>query len=435
MLQTNSRTTPPRMSLSVLDALRGLAALYVMLSHARWFLWATHKEYLESGQHGFGTVLATLSASLDYSHHAVLLFFLLSGFCIHYRQATLLSTANESLKKRKLLDIRSFARRRIKRLYPALLVALVLTAILDYVGLQINPGFYAGQTAYQGLNTLARPDFSLPTVIGNLLMQGGLIVPPLGNNAPLWSLAWEFWFYVLYPVVLVLSTRLRTLGMLAVVGGASVVAFAAGGFGVALPQWIVTVLTYWVVWGAGATIAEAYAGRIRLPGLRLLAPLAVALGMGVAVVLALRHVNYLNGANVTFVDPGTDLLMSAAFAVVLAFIMLDLPLSLRHRVEAVARWLAPLGDMSYSLYIVHYPWLALMSAWWLWQNPRLPLGAELAILGALTSFALGWCLWYFVERHCVSSKSAVRVQKPVSVPPTPVLWEDVVPAPVTVSSR
>jgi peptidoglycan/LPS O-acetylase OafA/YrhL len=234
------------MSLLVLDALRGLAALYVMVSHARWFLWATHKEYLESGQHGVGTVFATLSASLDYSHHAVLLFFLLSGFCIHYRQAKLLSTANESLKNRKLLDIRSFAWRRIKRLYPALLVALVLTTILDYVGLQINPGFYAGQTAYQGLNTLARPDFSIPTVIGNLFMQGGLIVPPLGNNAPLWSLAWEFWFYALYPAVLVLSTRLRTLGMLAVVGVVSVATFVVGESGVPLPQWIVTVLTYWV---------------------------------------------------------------------------------------------------------------------------------------------------------------------------------------------
>jgi peptidoglycan/LPS O-acetylase OafA/YrhL len=156
--------------------------------------------------------------------------------------------------------------------------------------------------------------------------------------------------------------------------------------------------------------------------------------LGVAFVLALRHVTYLNGANVTFVDPGTDLLMSAAFAGVLAFIMLDFALPARRRVEAVARRLAPLGDMSYSLYIVHYPWLALISAWWLWQNPRLPLGAELVIAGALTSLALGWCLWYFVERHCVSSKSTVRFQKTVSAPPVPALWEEVVPAQVAVSS-
>ena len=108
--------------------------------------------------------------------------------------------------------------------------------------------------------------------------------------------------------------------------------------------------------------------------------------------------------------------------------MLDFPRVLSGRAEAVSRWLAPLGDMSYSLYIVHYPWLALVSAWWLWQHPRLPLGAELAIPGALSALALGWTLWYLVERHCVSSKSTVRVVKPASVPLGAPAWEEVATA-------
>jgi peptidoglycan/LPS O-acetylase OafA/YrhL len=409
MHKSLTKSASNQLSLSALDALRGLAALYVMLSHVRWFLWASQKEYVDSGQGGIGAFIAASSALLAYSHHAVLLFFLISGFCIHHRQAKLMMEGASSTSGKKLFDVPSFAWRRARRLYPMLLVALILTGLMDYLGNAINPAFYAGQTGYPGIDYLPRPDFSAAVLIGNLLMQGGLVVPAFGNNMPLWSLAWECWFYVLYPVVLWLSVRARSLGMLAVVSAVSAFSLAYGQ-STPIPGWVRVVLTYWIVWVLGAAIAEAYVGRLKLPGLRLAAPLALIAALAVMLELALRHVMYLGGGNVTFNDPGTDLMLSMAFAVLLAYVMLGLPRAVRPVVESAARRLRPLGDISYSLYIVHYPLIVLISALWLSRRDRLPLGAELAVPGAISALALGWVCWFAVERFCVSQREPGRVK-------------------------
>jgi peptidoglycan/LPS O-acetylase OafA/YrhL len=75
---------PSVMDLRVLDVLRGFAALYVMIGHAVWLLWVGYHPYLATGGH---RALAYASELTRFGHQAVLLFFLLSGFCIHYRQA------------------------------------------------------------------------------------------------------------------------------------------------------------------------------------------------------------------------------------------------------------------------------------------------------------------------------------------------------------
>jgi peptidoglycan/LPS O-acetylase OafA/YrhL len=61
------------------------------------------------------------------------------------------------------------------------------------------------------------------------------------------------------------------------------------------------------------------------------------------------------------------------------------------------------GEISYSLYVVHFPWLALLSAWWLSSHARLPLGVELVVPGVISALLLALCCWYLVERHFVSA--------------------------------
>jgi peptidoglycan/LPS O-acetylase OafA/YrhL len=85
----------------------------------------------------------------------------------------------------------------------------------------------------------------------------------------------------------------------------------------------------------------------------------------------------------------------------LAYLMLNVSPRLGAPIERAARRIAPLGNISYSLYIVHFPWLALIAAWWLSWHTRLPLGPELAIAGAISALALGAMCWWAVERHWV----------------------------------
>jgi peptidoglycan/LPS O-acetylase OafA/YrhL len=418
---SNPSDSHPRkgLDLVILDALRGLAALYVMLGHASGLLWAGVQDSVAGGQSGPGLALGYLAHHLlRWPHEAVLLFFLLSGFCIHYRQAKLIASARartaETPSLRTLLNVRSFALRRLRRLYPPLVVALLLTALFDYIGGQLNPGFY-GSLTLSPSPSAPLPSHMLPTLIGNLLLQASFIVPPFGTNGPLWSLAFEAGFYVLYPALLLASARLGATGMMLATGaislvgllvvpagtpppGESLAAYQASG----TPIWIPLLLMYWLVWAMGALVAEGYAGRIRVRGLRCLAPACV-VALGVLIVSLGQFT----------ARPGWwrfyDLAWGAGMAVLLAYLLLAAPRRLGAGVERGARVLARLGDMSYSLYVVHLPWLVLVSAWWLSWHSTLPKGAELAVPGMLSALLLAWCCWYLVERHCVSPRQERRV--------------------------
>jgi peptidoglycan/LPS O-acetylase OafA/YrhL len=397
---------PPgrHLELAVLDALRGLAALYVMLCHARWFLWAGYYEYLTSDPPALGRLLAVAFSGLRYGHQAVLLFFVISGVCIHFRQAGALAGAPGAgaSRRRSPLDVPAYAWRRARRLYPPLLLALALTAALDAVGARVSPDFYEGLTPYPLLNeNLGGRSHSFTTLLGNLLLQPGFAVPAFGTNVPLWSLAFECWFYVLYPVLLLLSLRSGPARATGAVAAVSAVALCASLTGVPLPGWLLSVLTLWIVWAGGAVLADAYVGRVAP---RRLGPAAVVAG-ATLVALALG-----GPASIGVSDLLSDLLWGVSLVVLLGWLLLTPPRRLRGPIERLGRRLAPLGDVSYSLYLVHAPWLALLSAWWLSSHPRLPLGAELAVPGAASALALAWGCWYLVERHVMASRSRSRLR-------------------------
>src|SRR2546421_5018684 len=316
-------------SLVVLDALRGLAALYVMLGHARWLLWAGYHGYVASSGRVLGHLLAASSEVLRFGHQAVLLFFLISGFCIHYRQAKIIAATRDSHESPPpaLLDIRSYAWRRFRRLYPPLLVALALTALFDYIGTRMNPAFYRGLTAYPLINAnLGGSSHSLTTLLGNLLLQPSFAVPAFGTNGPLWSLAFEFWFYALYPLLLLLTVRFGTRRTMGIVLAASVVGFLGHHPFPWIPLWVLQVCTYWIIWAVGAWIAEAYVARVDLPALRWMAVAAVA-GFPALAIVAPR-----DGQSTT----ASDLCWGAAVGILLTYVMLSPSGKVRSRIEGTA---------------------------------------------------------------------------------------------------
>ncbi len=404
--------------LAVLDALRGLAALYVMLGHAFHLL-------IQTGS-GPGTGSASLLAQeigtgvFRWGHEAVLLFFLISGFCIHYRQARGLRTGMVgSSTLWSWFDVQAYGLRRFRRLFPPLALALAATAVFDAIGHRVNPDYYAG--AYVTVTEhLQAPSYSATTLLGNLFFQASFAVPPFGMNGPLWSLAFEFWFYALYPLALLITWRWKVGWLLAVAAGASLMgivlmppALPMPGADLRpyqsglVPWWVAVVFLYWSVWIWGAAIAEAYVGRFHLPRvLRLL---------GIATVVA--GVLWLKlGWPADQATPWRihDLVIAGLLALTLAYVLVVSPTWLRWLVERAAKRLALLGDMSYSLYVVHLPWLVLLSAVWLSIDATLPSGAELFIAGTVSTLLLTFASWYFVERHFMTPRWA-RAQWPQGV--------------------
>ncbi len=257
--------------LAILDTLRGLAALYVMLGHAFGLLVASTSDPSIAGS---TPVLASVGrGAFRWIHEAVLLFFVISGFCIHYRQASLLARpgVTRPIQIWSWFDVRGYGFRRFRRLFPPLALALAATAVFDFVGASIASSPPAASPAMQHLGD---PSHSVTTFVGNLFFQPSFVVPPFGHNGALWSLAFEFWFYALYPVMLLMVFRLGIRALVVTAGVASLIAVAVlpqdlpmpgsdmrayqDGF---VPWWAALVLLYWSVWVWGAIIAEAYARR------------------------------------------------------------------------------------------------------------------------------------------------------------------------------
>lgn len=369
------------MNLHVLDGLRGLTALYVVLYHSTGLLSRT-----PSPDDGLAWFFAN---AMSFGHQAVLLFFLISGFCIHYGQA-------KSGVRR--IDCARFAWRRARRLYPPLVLGLVVTALCDSVGSHLTPHLYRGASTFWQDSVTVGSAYSPVTIVGNLLFQARLMVPELGSNSPLWSLAFEFWFYVLYPVMLAAFVRLGARRTTIGVGAISALSWFVLGW---VPWWQLSLLSDWGVWVAGALLADLYVHGRRPASLRVLGPLAV------AALVAFLYVSPIGEDH----ERIPDIWWGVAMAIALGYVMLVAPNWLARAFERVclaSRWL---GTISYSLYLVHYPLLALLAAGWLAVRLRLPTGFELAAIGVAASIGLGWLAWLAVERHCVSSPAARSTTK------------------------
>jgi peptidoglycan/LPS O-acetylase OafA/YrhL len=394
-------------STSFLDGLRGLAALYVVLCHAAGLLYTRHPIPTESGFVPAAKWIVTLNAALLYpfwrADYAVIFFFVLSGFVIHLRQARALS----SDPSRVHFGIASYLFRRFRRLYPPLVFALALTLVLDTLGRRMGYGIYSGHTAYTYLNNVV-PDDSSRTLIGNALFCMGLIVPAFGSDGPLWSLAYEWWFYLIYPLLWPI-TRRSPLWATALVTILFALTLVPNHWPSAAPLVIVRkVLMLLPAWWAGAMLAEVCAGRAKVQFVWL-APLA----------LLMLGENSLSNLMTRLAMPSSDVWMDVRYALaqnIKALGMCGLLAALfalqRRGVSLrIFDRVGFLGDMSYTLYVIHAPVLILFTGWYMATSTdgHIPhhLGPmAIAVIGVT---AIAWVIHFVTERPFSMSHRAHAV--------------------------
>jgi peptidoglycan/LPS O-acetylase OafA/YrhL len=349
-----------------LDALRGVLAVYVALGHCRWLLWAGHSEWLASPHQPWEAVPAYASAAFRYGREAVMVFFVLSGFFIHYQAAR---------PGGKSPATSAFYRRRWHRLAPPFYFALAVTAILDLIGRTWWPVLYHAQTGDALLDqTFARAGYSTASVAPALVLLPSSLARDFGSNGPLWSLAYEAVYYAAYPLWL----WLRQWSAMAAFLGIPVLCAAAafipdGGFAV-------SVAVHYPIWLAGALIAERFAAG----------------GMTTreawigGVMFAVGAVLHLSMAGQLFATLVAALLFGGG--AVLMFAAAPLPGTFVNVAEF-------LGLRSYTIYIVHFPLLALMSAWVIQSYGGRPLHGWLALAGAAACVSFGCVCFELCERH------------------------------------
>ena len=203
--------------LDKLEALRGAAALYVVFHHT-----------IPYDSRLFSLPVGHL---MRFGQEAVILFFLLSGFVINY-----------SFKLSRNKHFGNYFAKRFCRIY----IPLVAVMLVSYFTESYEAGKFLGP--------------NLPNLLGNLFMlqdwavaNPNVLVDPYMGNGPLWSLSYEWWFYMLFfPLCTFVtnSTYANTIAFSVSVVAAFLYIF--------YPYFAVRIFMYLAIWWAGAYVGALY---------------------------------------------------------------------------------------------------------------------------------------------------------------------------------
>jgi peptidoglycan/LPS O-acetylase OafA/YrhL len=189
---------------------RWVAAFAVLVGHAGVII---NISDIMVGPHGPGVYAWWFLAA--YSHQAVLVFFVISGFLVG---GPLLRD-----RARETPFLHEYFVDRFSRIYIVMVPALLWTFAIDSVG----------RAAFPATGVYDAPFFASVFApiqyLWTLLQQQHLWAAQAGTNGPLWSLACEMWYYITFPLLLLPLSRAypKTLRMGGLALGASLVVFLA----------------------------------------------------------------------------------------------------------------------------------------------------------------------------------------------------------------
>ena len=222
-------------------------------------------------------------------------------------------------------------------------------------------------------------------------------VPSWGSDGPLWSLHFEWWFYMLYPALWVISRRSAKAATIVVTLLFALSWMIGPDAGPAF--FVARIFTALFTWWLGALLADMYAGRIRIRW-SALAPLVLLLPVLPLALPALAR-NWPVLAHGWMPDTFYGIGFAGLFACCFALRERGWPLNLLGRLK-------PLGDMSYTLYIVHMPVLVFLSGWVMSRSPggTLPGHFAWAAVGSIVCLLIAWLAHFVVEKPFTSRKAA-----------------------------
>lgn len=317
----------------ILDGLRGVAALMVIWYHV-FEAFAT-SPYDQGFNHGY--------LAVDF-------FFILSGFVIGYAY-------DDRWGKMKKKD---FFKRRLIRLQPMIIMGAVLGAVTFFIqgGVMWNGTRVAVSMI---MIALLLQLFLIPAIPGSgAEVRGNGEMFPL--NGPSWSLFFEYIGNILYALILRrLSTRALTV--LVVIAGAGLAVFAVGnfsGFGHLGVGW--TMADYNLIGGflrllfsfsAGLLMSRVFRP-VRIRGVFWICSLAV---------IVLLSMPYIGNGDSPWMNGLYDAVCVILIFPVLVYLGAS-GMTTDKITTGMCKWL---GDISYPLYIVHYPFMYLFYAY-VWKN-------------------------------------------------------------------
>jgi len=352
-----------------LDLIRGIAAWAVMWEHARALFFVSYQRLQNPTP-----AVKLIYFFTGFGHAAVMIFFVLSGFLI---SSTILGRRASGI-----WSWRDYAIDRSSRLYVVLIPGLLFGLLWDKVGSSLfnSTGIYSQVLDGFGL-VIVRHQLTLGNFVGNLFYLQTILCPQFGSNAPLWSLANEFWYYVLFPVALAsgiawAKKSVRSGALLTCLSLA--VAIFVGR----------EILLGFLVWLTGTTLVVAYSKWLFSEKRRLVLYLGLS-SFVLIVLLTLARIRESPWIS-------SDFAIGFAFS---AFLFGVLQLNIGTRSRSYLRTAHFLSGFSYSLYVLHFPFLLFLCAWLVPAQKWQPDPTHLVYGVALGAVALvfAWLVSKFTE--------------------------------------
>lgn len=310
---------------NILDGLRGVAAITVVCFHIFEAFATSH-----------------LDQRINHGYLAVDFFFILSGFVVGYAYDDRWGT----------MKVKDFIKRRVIRLHPMVVLGAIIGAIMFY-SQGCSVWDVSKVTIVALLFATLLNAFLIPAVPGNEVRGLGEMFP---LNGPSWSLFFEYIGNILY-VLLIRKLSIKALAALVFVAGCGLAVFAIFG-----PLGDICV-------GFSLTSVEFTGGSLRLlfsfsAGLfisRIFKPVNIkgAFWICSLSVIILLAVPRIGGAEHLWMNGVYDAICCIIFFPILVW----LGASGKNTDRYTTHICKFLGNISYPLYMVHYPFIYLYYAW------------------------------------------------------------------------
>jgi peptidoglycan/LPS O-acetylase OafA/YrhL len=370
-----------------IDALRGGAAVIVLISHVSIF-----------GLYGYEHTLAKWPPTrlLWSGHQAVILFFVISGFALYLLFEQMAPARGRWLK---------FIMVRFLRLYPPYLASLLLALLV------LKAPALFGFAPSPGAPGIANGHLTAGTLIGHLLMIGQFDVEAI--NPPIWTLVHEARLSLLFPLIYLAVAKggRHTLAVLAGIWIAGICYTAARDLDYLpegpIPYAIRRTADLSLMFFVGALVAKYRFQITRWMSTRRPSLLAALCGLAVFVFMYSFGYDWVEWTSYSVRRIAEDFTAAAsAFFVALA---ISMPAPSKRGVPGF------FGKISYSLYLVHQ--VAIMAAVLLFYGKYpAPL---MWVISIAASVGLAWLFYLAIERPSKAASRAVRSQAIVSSPAPP----------------
>lgn len=361
-----------------LDIIRGLAATLVCFGHIRNAFWVDYSEInIKIWWH------VPVYFITGIGHPAVIVFFVLSGFLI----------GGSILKAGINFKWTFYLQSRIVRLWLVLLPALLFTATCDFLTLHFSPAAFDGIfSQIWNSGPSSKDGFTWQVFLANVFFLQTINFPVFGSNGPLWSLANEFWYYILFPLLFcgfgfvgAYKPLLRLLML-----------FLSAILLIWLPTEIIFYFLFWLVGVVCARTKKEFSSSV----LKIL--LMVSTGLLLSSLMYSKYPRWQS-----FLYLNSDICVCVSFSGFL--LCLNSVKISRSKNSYLFQILKKFSDFSYSLYLFHFPLVVLLTTLTVTPSKLQPgfFSTFVLISVFFLCVTVAWVNWWIFERNNLMVRSLV----------------------------